>query len=258
MKLWVLSDLHYELRDLPGLKMADLAIPDADVCVVAGDLTNGCGNAIRWLDQHIATSMPVVFVAGNHEFYGDSILEGREWGHVHAAECPRVRFLDDGEAVIGGVRFLGATFWTDFDLDGDGAWAAANFEGRINDSRQIAWRTLPAREHFGGIRVKYLHIASKRFLTERLSQPFDGPTVVVTHHAPHPGSVHPKYKGSSLNPSFASDQTELIESYRPALWVHGHVHDSFDYRVDDTRVLCNPKGYLNENPMFDPALVVEV
>jgi Icc-related predicted phosphoesterase len=82
--------------------------------------------------------------------------------------------------------------------------------------------------------------------------------VVVTHHAPHPLSVHPRYAGSALNASFASDLSEMMELWQPELWVHGHVHDTFDYVVRNTRVVCNPRGYGTENPAFDPALVVEI
>jgi predicted phosphodiesterase len=87
MRLWVLSDLHFEF-DGPLHKGRPLQCPDADVCVVAGDVLNGCGNSIKWLDYHVAPVMPVVLVAGNHEFYGNSVFEGLEWGRVHAAECP--------------------------------------------------------------------------------------------------------------------------------------------------------------------------
>lgn len=257
MKLWIISDLHLEFDEhyIP-------AIPDADVAVVAGDVMQGCGNSIRWLDKHIAPAMSVIFVAGNHEFYGHSVMEGLEWARHHAAECPRVRFLENDVAAIGGVRFVGCTLWTDFALDGrseqEVAWAAANFEGRINDARAIAWRSLPSREAFTSRRVQEMHQRSREFLREHLLSGFDGPTVVVTHHAPHPKSVNPRWKGNSLNPSFASDLGGMMELWRPALWVHGHMHDSSDYMVRDTRVLANPKGYGNENFAFDPALVVEV
>jgi predicted phosphohydrolase len=251
MRIWVISDLHLEFDDgwLP-------MIPDADVCVCAGDVMQGCGNSIRWLDQHIAPAMPVVMVAGNHEFYSHSIVEGLEWARVHAAECPRVHFLENDVVVIGGVRFVGCTLWSDFELDGDVAWAAANFEGRLNDSRAIAWRKLPSHEGFTAKRVQELHARSRRFLEHSLM--YDGPTVVVTHHAPHPCSVNAKWEGSSLNPSFASDMTDVIVTHRPDLWAHGHMHDSSDYLVAGTRVIANPKGYGGENPAFDPSLVVEV
>ncbi|GJE04655.1 hypothetical protein [Methylobacterium isbiliense] len=83
-------------------------------------------------------------------------------------------------------------------------------------------------------------------------------TVVVTHHAPSRRSIHPSCAGDPLNPAFASDLDHLIKAARPALWVHGHVHSSFDYRISTTRVICNPKGYGAENLSFDPELVVDV
>lgn len=256
MRLWVLSDLHVEFD--ASHYGGGLKIPDADICIVAGDVMNGCGNSIRWLDKMVAPAMPVIFVAGNHEFYGHSVFEGLEWARIHAEECPRVHFLENDDVIIGGVRFLGCTLWTDFALDGDVRWGAANFEGRLNDARQIAWRMLPAREAFTANRALELHRRSRSFLQQELSKKFEGPTVVVTHHAPHRNSVHRRWKGSSLNPSFASDLSGMIELWRPQLWVHGHVHDSFDYQVSDTRILCNPRGYATENPAFKPDLVVEV
>jgi Icc-related predicted phosphoesterase len=134
----------------------------------------------------------------------------------------------------------------------------ANAEGRLNDHRVIAWRMLPRYEAFTPLKALDLHERSREWLRRKLAEPFDGQTVVVTHHAPHPLSVNPRWKGSSLNPAFASDLSELIDLYRPALWVHGHMHDSADYPAGETRVICNPKGYHNENPRFEPALVVEV
>ena len=257
MRIWVISDLHLEF-DAPLFESGSLKIPNADICVVAGDIMNGCGNSIRWLDKMVAPVMPVIFVAGNHEFYGHSIFEGLEWARIHAAECPTVHFLENDVAIIDGVRFLGCTLWTDFALDGDVRWGAANFEGRLNDARQIAWRMLPAREAFTANRALELHHRSRAFLQRELAKDFGGPTVMVTHHAPHQRSVHRRWKGSSLNPSFASDLSDLIAAGEPELWVHGHVHESFDYRIGNTRVICNPKGYTNENPAFNSGLVVEV
>jgi Icc-related predicted phosphoesterase len=90
--------------------------------------------------------------------------------------------------------------------------------------------------------------------------PFDGKTVVVTHHAPHPISIAPRYARDALNPAFASDLTDVISQHQPDLWVHGHTHSSFDYVVPGTktRVVCNPMGYDDENPSFDVGLVVEL
>ena len=86
--------------------------------------------------------------------------------------------------------------------------------------------------------------------------------MVVTHHAPARGSVHPRFAGSPVNPCFVSDLAETMGGERVRLWIHGHTHDSADYDVAGTRVLCNPRGYakdgVDENPRFDPSLVVEV
>ena len=104
-----------------------------------------------------------------------------------------------------------------------------------------------------------LHTATLAFLRKELSREFDGTTIVVTHHAPSPRSIAPRFQNDPLNPAFVSDLEAFIERYGPSLWVHGHVHDSFDYWVGRTRIVCNPRGYFPDqlNPAFDPLLVVE-
>ncbi|UVK44382.1 metallophosphoesterase [Mesorhizobium sp. AR07] len=254
MKLWVLSDLHLDYEDMLPIPPAD-----ADVCIVAGDVTNGVSNAMHWIGREIAAFMPTIFVAGNHEFYRYSVVE--QLAFARQIRLPNVHFLENSSVVIGGVRFVGATLWTDFALDSrsprDLAWAMATAEGMLTDYRAITWTQSP-HEAFTAGRARELHEASAAYIRRELQSPFDGPTVVVTHHAPHRNSVHERYGQSALNGAFASDLSGMIEIHKPALWVHGHVHDSFDYRVRDTRVGCNPRGYGNENPRFDPGLVVEI
>jgi Icc-related predicted phosphoesterase len=83
--------------------------------------------------------------------------------------------------------------------------------------------------------------------------------VVVTHHCPHPGSVARKFAGDPVTPAFCSDLSEVIEATRPALWIHGHTHTSFDYEAGATRIVCNPHGYFMENSVgFKPGLVVDL
>jgi Icc-related predicted phosphoesterase len=106
--------------------------------------------------------------------------------------------------------------------------------------------------------ARQAHQATRRYLESELAKEHDGPTVVVTHHAPSPLSVAPRFLGSPLNPAFASDLTDMIWQYVPDMWIHGHVHDSFDYLLGDTRVIANPRGYGDENGSFDPMLVVEI
>jgi Icc-related predicted phosphoesterase len=102
-----------------------------------------------------------------------------------------------------------------------------------------------------------MHRDSRRFIDAALKS-VPGPTVVVTHHLPHPRSIPGRFKGDLLNAAYASDLSDLIEQGQPVLWAHGHTHDSSNYRVGSTRIVCNPKGYDNENKSFDPALIVEI
>ncbi len=100
------------------------------------------------------------------------------------------------------------------------------------------------------------------WLAHQLAQPHDGPTVVITHHAPSRRSIHPRFEGSRLNACFVSDLDHLLGASRARLWIHGHTHDSFDYEVHGTRVVCNPRGFardgVNENAAFDPDFIVRV
>lgn len=258
MRLWIFSDLHLGYDDvyMP-------VIPDADVCVVAGDvLTRGPEHTVEWLARNFAPAMPVVCVAGNHEFYGGAFGFDLSLQRARDMRLENVHFLDDGETVIGDVRFLGCALWTDFELDGaspkDVAWAMMNVGGLLSDFGRAIQDFNDPTGKLSTQRAKTMHERSRTFLRQALAQPFDGPTVVVTHHAPHRGSLHPRYRDSTLNPGFVSDLEGLILAGKPSLWVHGHVHDSHDYRVGRTRIICNPKGYGGENVEFDPCLVVEV
>src|SRR5690606_859556 len=107
-----------------------------------------------------------------------------------------------------------------------------------------------------------LFSANVRWLDGELGKPFAGPTVVITHHAPSLQSIHARFAGSLFNPAFVSDAEWLLKGGRVRLWIHGHTHDSYDYRVSGTRVLCNARGYVKEgkveNARFDPKLMVEV
>ncbi|WP_144223714.1 metallophosphoesterase [Mesorhizobium amorphae] len=252
MKIWILSDLHLEYAQLRH----SLAIPDAEVCVVAGDLCRGIANGVDWLASHVADAMPCVYVAGNHEFYKGSIREGMKDGRAAASAFPRIHFLENEVTVIHGIRFIGATLWTDYRIERNPPLAMAYARERMNDHRQIAlqrdpWQRFRPQDAFR------LHQKSRGFIETALTAD-DTPRVVVTHHLPHPRSVPEEFDGDLLNAAYASDLSAVIERGRPSLWVHGHTHHSCDYRVFDTRVVCNPRGYDDENKSFDRSLVVSV
>jgi predicted phosphodiesterase len=253
MRLNILSDLHL------GFGPFDTPQNDAEVVILAGDISRP-REAAAWA---LRLDKPVLYVPGNHEFYGASIEGALAELKGLCAGTP-VHVLDDDELVLGNVRFLGTTLWTDFELLGPGpARAAAMDEARrrIRDFTAI-------RIGDPDTRVFTPEDAADRFrrhaawLDARLSAPHAGPTVVITHHAPSPRSIHPRFEGSNINACFVSDTRGLAGGDRVQLWVHGHTHDSFDYDLDGTRVVCNPRGYarggVNENPRFDPHLTITV
>lgn len=268
MRLWILSDLH--LRD----RGESFRVPEADLCVCAGDVGEGLAETVRWLAVRVGRRMPVVLVAGNHEFYGGSLaaefLTARRV--IEEGGGSGVHLLEDESVVIGGTRFVGATLWTDYlvrvgekvgaDADREVAWSMEVADRLLMDHQLVRVGDGAVRRRWTPRDAAKAHARSRAFIEGELAIPFDGPTVVVTHHAPHPGAVSAQYAGSSLNPAFVSDMSDLILNGRPEAWVFGHVHSSHDYLVGDTRLLCNPRGYVQqgvvENSDFDPRRVVTV
>lgn len=252
VRIWILSDLHLEYAPLSG----PLVIPDADVCVMAGDLCRGPVNGVRWLAENVGHAVPCVYVAGNHEFYRGSIVEGIEEGRQAAARFPYVHFLENEAVTLNGVRFLGATLWTDYQVEGHQQMAMMHARERMNDYKRISLQKKPWRR-FVPEEAARLHRQSREFLAAELQEQ-TLPTVVITHHLPHPNSIPARFQGDLLNAAYASDLSDLFEVGGPALWVHGHTHDSRDHGIGSTRIVCNPRGYDDENEAFDPMLVIEI
>jgi Icc-related predicted phosphoesterase len=257
MKLWILSDLHFH----PSTPPAPTIPPGVDVAVIAGDVCEGAADAVEWLSSEIRShGVEVISVLGNHEFY-HHLLEGERRIARKVGDELGVYVLDDRTIEISGVRFIGATLWTDYLLYAGGeehhaqAYMLSAKRG-LNDHRLIT--VGPYADLFQPADALRLHQTSRAFIEAELAKPFDGPTVVVSHHCPHPNSVPRAFAGDKLTPAFASDLSDIIERYQPTLWIHGHTHSSFDYQVGRTRVICNPKGYGAENPEFRWDLVVEV
>jgi len=272
MKVLILSDLHLEFapfEPVPNLEF--------DVVVLAGDIHSPAKRAVQWAADRFR-GKPVIYLLGNHEYF-DSRLDTTLAEARRDAEDSNVHLLDGDELVVDGVRFLGATLWTDFAL------AIETPEGPVSDVRRAmkmatnllndyalirtvdesaepdTWRDKQGRKLQAADTLQ-IHQAQRAWLRDRLSEPFAGPTVVVTHHAPHRGSLAQRYADDWASGAFV---TELPETFFdvPVLWVHGHTHQSFDYRVRSCRVVCNPRGYVNwsgriENKAFDPGLVIDV
>jgi hypothetical protein len=275
MRAAILSDLHVEFMAFEPPE----PVREADLVILAGDIHNGVA-ALEWA-RRTFPDQPLVQVAGNHEFFGgcwQRVLEDMR----QAAGALDIHLLENDAVVIDGVQFLGATMWTDcrlFERPGRPRQIAADevkplLQRRMIDFSQIRFHAEPvdaaceedAHEHaqervFTPDDSIAIHLGSRAWLARQLATPFDGPRVVITHHLPSWRSVAPTFLRAISNASFASDLDSLFDPV--TLWVHGHTHNSFDYRAGATRVVANPRGYPMkeggfENPCFEPALLVDI
>jgi predicted phosphodiesterase len=253
MNLWVLSDLHLDVN-----RRYPLALPQPrpahDAVVIAGDICQGIGNGLRFIVEAGLNAKPVLYVAGNHEFYDRDRHAELQAGRATAV--PNGHLLEGDSIVIGDVEFLGCTLWTDYLYAGADEQARAMLWAaqRLNDHHLIGngtrrWSPQDCLDE---------HRASRTWLAQRLRRRTAHPKVVVTHHAPSRRSVQPKYRDDLLTAAFASDLDDLVGT--ATLWVHGHIHGPSDYVQNGCRVVANPRGYvdLREDGRFDPALAVDV
>ncbi|TWI70531.1 calcineurin-like phosphoesterase family protein [Bradyrhizobium huanghuaihaiense] len=286
IRLHAVSDLH---DDIAGNQIGDWPVVDADVIVVAGDAMAPGSHALRLVRRlYPETSIPLVYVPGNHDFYSENnpkiVARDPSLKTTWEAERERMRdvaaalgisLLDDDVDVfdVAGeqVRVIGSTLWSSFKarpphmMWGD---AAEEARRRMNDYSMIKTGRGRGRDKLRPGDTVDAHKRSVAFIEQTLAMPFDGATVVVTHMCPSYRSLSgwdpEKPRGfQQLDYCYASDLEHLMTGdTAPELWLHGHVHRSLDYSVGDVRVLCNPRGYPapggRENPDFDQALVVEV
>lgn len=268
MKLHVLSDLHLDRAPYRPMDVHPLQV-EADVVVIPGDITDGMRN-VDWLQSAFADK-PVVFVPGNHEYYGRNYVEHLETLRKAAAGT-NIHLLSEDSVTIGDVRFLGSTLWTDFQYGGPGWEPIARMRAKThhNDFKFIRYTK---DEPFTPERFIELHERAVQWLRFMLRRPFEGKTVVVTHHGCSERSVAARWLNDVLTGTFVSNLDNLL-GYSD-LWIHGHTHHSVDYMAGDTRVVTNPRGHAisnfhktrrmtepviesTENTHFDKDFVIEV
>jgi Calcineurin-like phosphoesterase superfamily domain len=287
MRFHIVSDLHIDAEHNAWTPPH----VDADVVVCAGDTMSPATLALPWMRENFP-HQEIVYVMGNHDFYSHWDRKRPDagtkttWEYQHAeaprlAERLRIHLLNCSEAVLGDVRFVGGTLWTDFScrgylMHGDAVRAAAR---QMNDYRYIKTGAGRSRDRLTTRHTLDAHRRTVRFLERALCKPFDGKTVIVTHHAPAPNSLlkwNPEmprvygdldwcYASEALGHLFTGEG--LPDSFAPAsLWVHGHIHANRDYQIADTRVISNARGRPlyptprspRENPHFIEDLVIEL
>lgn len=247
IRLAILSDLHVEKGPYQPPPL------DADLVVLAGDIGWGVEGA-AWIAGHIPG--PAVYVAGNREYWhhragADPLTELRQ----ATKRVPNLRFLQDDEAVIqtatGSLRVLGCTLWTDYALTGDAAGVMARAQGAMPDYRNGRG---PGGAVLTADQVAAWNRDSVAFLTTALARPFDGPTLVVTHHLPSAAGLKAPRPDHAPTTASVTRLDALIARDGPALWVHGHSHWDCDYRLGATRIVSRQRG-TPENECFQPLFI---
>lgn len=225
MKINYFSDLHLEFGKL------EQPANDADIIVAAGDIGPGL-MGLHWLRS---LNKPVIYIAGNHEFYGTE-LEQALADLRRYSEGTQVYFLENESVIVQGVRFVGCTLWTDLFRQGEDK--VLQLQLMLNDFRKIRYQeTSFSPEHYS-----QLHHVSHAWLVEKLAHPFMGKTVVVTHHAPSKWSWDGEH-GALREIAYCNDLDCLQHSKLAELWIHGHIHNVTEYDLVGGKVVCNPRGY---------------
>jgi Calcineurin-like phosphoesterase len=257
MKIKVWSDLHLEFREFL-FDHIHLEHPDdkETTLLLAGDISLGT-TAKPFVEEMCKHFKHVLMIHGNHEYYHqDFSITIRDWKNWELNMAPKnFHFLYNDWRVLDDVRFLGGTMWTSFN-DGDpitmgAAHRMMNDYNNIRDNGEIITPDFILKEH-----EKFME-----FLLKKFDEPFDGLTVVMSHHSPGSELKRKGHRGDRLGGCYFADIEQLIGYHDKAvLWVHGHTHMNWDYMINNTRVVCNPYGYWGHgtNRGFDRMLILEI
>lgn len=242
MKIKLISDVHLE----HGTDIHKLMSPSeaADVLIVAGDLAVGPANTYRALKELQKYHSIILYVPGNHEYYGYSLPEFNQQLRILLAKEPDIHFLNNEYITIKGIHFIGSTLWTNFRYNPLAMLAARVM---IADFKYIKEFTpdQSAIEFYNS--VKFIKYATSTL---------PGQKVVITHFMPATECIAPQYAGEELmNKYFCNDLAPLIYELTDTTWVFGHTHTPTDTFLNQTRLLANPHGYSQENPEFKPFIL---
>ena len=262
MKIAICSDIHLEFGpiSLKNTKKAEVLILSGDICV-AKDILNLDPHETRFNDKsskiHLffqeccARFKHVVYISGNHEHYHGDFAETFTVLRDRFGYLVNLHILDKESVLINDIMFIGGTLWTDFngaDLQTmqHASWGMNDYNGIKNSDSGHAhgiWKLIPEATLKDQYRMRdYIKtVLANRRAEERR----DRRVVVVGHHAPSRLSTKPRYqKDVVVNGGYSSSLDDFIlEHPQIRLWTHGHTHDTFDYMIGSTRIVCNPRGY---------------
>lgn len=259
MKINLISDLHLEKGSY------DFSIISSDILVLAGDI---CNISKKELLISFLTKIPfqqkTIFVLGNHEFsyspYNQVIQQFRDI----LKNFPNIILLDNESYTINDIKFIGSTLWSDFLSNGQEFYLASKerIQKTLSESKDFIFSE---KDNLNvPLIVDYLEEQSKKsleYLEKELRHNTYKNTIVITHFPPSKKSIDKQYQSDLLNAYWANNFDFLFNyEYPPLLWLHGHVHNSNDYFINKTRVVCNPRGNLSKimNSSFNPYLIIEI
>jgi len=271
-----MSDLH--------LEFADLTLPGGDVLILSGDVCEAKrikkemynrdmvllehertdqrpDRFFRFLEEECSKYKEVIYVMGNHEHYGFQYQ--KTYNHIKEQLPSNIHLLENETYDLEDVTFVGGTLWTDMNK-GD-PHTRFHLQNYMNDYRQVTMfnEAKSVYHRLTPERTEEDHWKTRNFIRETVEGKVDRKFVVVTHHAPSKVSIKPRYQGDHLtNGGYSSDLSEFIlDNPQIKVWTHGHTHDTFDYMLGSTRVLCNPRGYKyyeDRAEQFDPSFSFDV
>ena len=251
MKIRLLSDLHTEFR-LPYKTHPMSEYRGEDVLVLAGDIASGSTNTLDVIKHFKNVGFPnIVYVAGNHEYYGGDFDDFNTKMRNKCADLEGVYYLNPSNVFIDDVLFVGATLWTNF---GDNPLSEHAAKTGINDFRVI--------KGFGTNRCINTYYDHVEYIQQAYEDRGNHKVVVVTHFLPARECIAERWRGPDLiNDYFANDLGEYISTLTDATWMFGHTHDATDIQLGTTRVVANPHGYytaINDGVGFDPYKTITV
>lgn len=248
MKIQILSDLHLEFEDFP------INFSAVDVVVLAGDVHIG-DKGVKWILEQIP-DIPVIYILGNHEYYGKVYPKLIRKLKLQT-QGSNISILENESIQIENTSFYGCTLWTDFELFGNPRIDGYECQQNMTDYKWI--RREPNYSKIRSIDVSVINKISTEWILKEYDKSKSDLNIIVTHHAPSIRSLSEKRQRDKISAAYASNLDSLVEELSPNIWIHGHIHRSSDYKIGQTRVLCNPKGYPDEmNKDFDANLQIEI
>lgn len=262
MRLQLVSDLHLEFTNRREPMVINNVKEESDVLILAGDICTArdFDSFLPFFKDVAEKFGDVIYVVGNHEHYRFKFQDTVSRIQHELRNFNNIHVLDSNDcAVIQDTVFWGDTFWVDCNRgDQDTRQTLARC---MNDFKLIRYGDY---DHMLPVNAEDQHRESLHRLDSFLQREWIDKIIIVTHHSPSKQSTHPRYTNDyHLNGGYSSDEEWLIKQYPDIkLWCHGHTHDSFDYNVEKTRIVCNPAGYPTyhgtENGHFNKELVIEI